>query len=98
MSWQILGRRKLWSVTCQLDSNVPAIVTPDIGVVSVGLIPKGNEVLLNQEVLDPESRRIRSGLLNCVFCSDRARANVNGIISSEIVGSKDFLVAGSQES
>ena len=47
------------SVICWLEVNSPAMVTPDILSVVDGTTFDGKDVLLNQDVCEPESQRRR---------------------------------------
>ena len=61
MSRQSSGNRVVDKVTCRLELNSPAIVTPEMASVREGTMPGGNDLSLNQEVLEPESQRMRKG-------------------------------------
>ena len=44
------------------DLNSPAIVMPEIGDVTEGMMEEGRECPMNQDVFEPESRRVRKGV------------------------------------
>ena len=49
------------SVTCLLELNSPAIVTPESALVKEGLMPGASALSLNKDVFEPELQRIRKG-------------------------------------
>ena len=59
MSWQTSGRITFQSVICLSELNSPAIVTPLMEDVSVGWTSGGSELVLNHNVCEPDSHRMR---------------------------------------
>ena len=59
MSWRTSGRTTFRSVICLLELNSPAIVTPSVDDVSVGCMSGGSELVLNHNISEPESHRMR---------------------------------------